>query len=457
MSGHEVYVPTRFLSYTTTEDGTLILHSSLTGALGAVPSYQADEVKAALKRTSRVDGPLIGVLNDLREGGFLIPEGTDESEIRHQLYLNKYRNDSLHLIIMPTEQCNFRCVYCYESFLRGTMSPEIVEGIKKYVASQENLKRLDVGWFGGEPLLAPSVVTKLTQHFYAYCLSQGIDFSASITTNGSLLTEELVESLVPYGVKYFQITLDGVEEEHDQRRVSIDGHDSFARIIKNLRYLKSTSYTFIVSLRHNFDPDGLTRLEEYIDMLKNEFGGDPRFTTMFEAIGTWGGANDDELTVCEGRAKTQSLMQAKRLAIEAGFHNSFELESLQPGGFVCYAANPRSFVIGADGKLYKCTVELDYHDRNIVGQLHPNGTMELNWQKMSLWVETNGMDDGKKCRTCFFSPSCYGAVCPKDWMDQGDCDCPGTKLAIGESLKLIQLETSLPKPIELSMFAKCTK
>lgn len=26
------------------------------------------------------------------------------------------RNDVLHLILLPTEQCNFRCTYCYEDF-----------------------------------------------------------------------------------------------------------------------------------------------------------------------------------------------------------------------------------------------------------------------------------------------------------------------------------------------------
>ncbi|PJJ00771.1 hypothetical protein BX264_1060 [Streptomyces sp. 2333.5] len=35
---------------------------------------------------------------------------------------------TLHLIILPTEQCNFRCTYCYEDFSVGRMGPETVQG-----------------------------------------------------------------------------------------------------------------------------------------------------------------------------------------------------------------------------------------------------------------------------------------------------------------------------------------
>ncbi|MFF7227919.1 hypothetical protein [Streptomyces sioyaensis] len=38
---------------------------------------------------------------------------------------------TLHLIILPTEQCNFRCTYCYEDFSVGRMGPETVQGVKR--------------------------------------------------------------------------------------------------------------------------------------------------------------------------------------------------------------------------------------------------------------------------------------------------------------------------------------
>lgn len=455
MSRH--YVPTKYLSYSTSETGSLVIYNTLNGAICAVPPGQAAYVKGALKRSARHRAPLEGILQDLSEGGFLIPEGTDENELRHLQYLRKYDDHSLRLIVMPTEACNFRCTYCYESFERGKMPPELREGIKRFVATQSRLEQFDLSWFGGEPLLAADVVVELTQHFHIYCQSHGIRFSSSLTTNGSLLTPDLAEQLLPYGLSFLQITLDGVEEEHDKRRVPIDGAPSFRRIMDNLRYLKSTSYPFVVSLRHNFDPEGLRRLEEFLQLLAQEFGGDPRFTTSFYAIGTWGGANDDRLEVCEQDSAYQAVMRARRLATEAGLRNTFVLESLQPNGVVCYAANPRSFVIGSDGQVYKCTVELDYHDRNIVGRLHPDGSMDLDWRKVALWCETNGLEEGKKCSTCFFSPSCYGAARPKDWMDSGDCHCPTEKVTIRETLQLIQLEATMPEADGVSAGLQCTR
>ena len=35
----------------------------------------------------------------------------------------------LHLILMPTEACNFRCTYCYEDFKLKRMAPAVLRGV----------------------------------------------------------------------------------------------------------------------------------------------------------------------------------------------------------------------------------------------------------------------------------------------------------------------------------------
>jgi uncharacterized protein len=443
LNGSGQYVPSRFISMSFDNDGSLIVHSSRTGAIGVVEPAQAEEARRALLKDGVVNAPLTGILHDLADGGMLVPKEMDEAQLAHSSYLERYNHSKLHLIILPTEQCNFRCVYCYESFLRGEMTPELRAAIRRFVLAQEDLSVLDIHYFGGEPFAAPDTVIELAEWFSAHCERRGIKLDSSATTNGSLLTPSVADRVIPLGVKRFQITLDGVAEDHNARRVGAQGEETFQAIIDNLRYLHSSDLDFKIMLRHNFDPDSLERLDDYLAMIKDEFGGDERFETHWEWIGKWGGPNDDDLLVCEGRTGVRAIADARRRAAKVGFRDATIIHELQPNSYPCYAANPRSFVVGSDGTLYKCTVELDYHERNKVGVLRPDGVMDLDWRRMALWCETDGMESGKKCTSCWFSPSCHGAICPKEWMEENDVFCAPAKQTIQESLLFAREQTAL--------------
>ncbi len=40
----------------------------------------------------------------------------------------------MELILYPTEQCNFRCTYCYENFDIGKMSESVQLSVKKLIS-----------------------------------------------------------------------------------------------------------------------------------------------------------------------------------------------------------------------------------------------------------------------------------------------------------------------------------
>jgi uncharacterized protein len=50
-------------------------------------------------------------------------------------------NKILRLIILPTENCNFRCAYCHEEFEIDRMSPNTVDGPKLFILN----RLIDVG------------------------------------------------------------------------------------------------------------------------------------------------------------------------------------------------------------------------------------------------------------------------------------------------------------------------
>ena len=114
-------------------------------------------------------------------------------------YYDKIYDKMLSLTIMPTELCNFRCRYCYEKFEKGKMQEDIYKGIVKYL--QKNLSSysgLDISWFGGEPLLALDIIEKMSTDIYELCKLLKKPYMAGMTTNGYLLTPEVVERLLKY-------------------------------------------------------------------------------------------------------------------------------------------------------------------------------------------------------------------------------------------------------------------
>ena len=50
--------------------------------------------------------------------------------------LNSLSNEKFQLIIFPTEQCNFRCVYCYEDFEIGKMPRWLVDATKVLIKNK---------------------------------------------------------------------------------------------------------------------------------------------------------------------------------------------------------------------------------------------------------------------------------------------------------------------------------
>ena len=54
------------------------------------------------------------LMNKLIQYGFFIDSGVDERLLLDDTLSSIINYPKLHLVIMPTEDCNFRCVYCYE-------------------------------------------------------------------------------------------------------------------------------------------------------------------------------------------------------------------------------------------------------------------------------------------------------------------------------------------------------
>jgi uncharacterized protein len=420
--------PSRFNVQATTTDGWLLLWNTYTGSMNGFKPEQREAVLGLISQKGTF-GSEDGITGYLTERGYLVPMDADElRRVQYAFGKENHRTDRLELILLPSEDCNFRCTYCYESFRRGTMRPEVREGIKKLVESRaKSLDQLTVGWFGGEPLYGMEAIDELAPFFAEISEREGIDYFSHMTTNAYLLTEEVVDRLLSWRITDFQITLDGLPEDHDRHRPRRDGGSTFQTIYDNLAKMAERDDEFSVVIRVNFAQSNVPGLEKFLDLLQARFRDDDRFTVSFHAVGRWGGDNDANLDVCgtgEAQAVRMKMKAAARslgLRVTSGWRPGAAL-----GTQVCYAVRPYNFIIGAHGDLMKCTVDLDKKDRNLVGKLLPDGTLDLDVDKMALWTEP-AFERDSGCQSCHMLPACQGVHCPQIRMDTKKAPCPSIR------------------------------
>ncbi|MEF2968168.1 radical SAM protein [Paenibacillus sp. M1] len=442
--------PSRFNAQSESDDGGLMLYNSYTGALASFGPEERSQVLEWLRPAAPIPEPAPPLYAGLIEQGFLVKGETDE--MRRALFLHQsiHAQDTMHLVLLVTEACNFRCNYCYEYFPRASMRQEVIEGLEAYVRDRaKSLNHLTISWHGGEPLLVPHIIERLSRSFMASCEQSGAGYSAEMSTNGYYLTRERFEQMLDLNVGRFMVTLDGEGETHDARRGLNGGGGTYRTIVDNLLSLKQVDRPFEINLRVNFDNSNLEAVAEFIPVLRDLFADDPRFKVYFRPVGCMGGENDLNLPVCDERTKDAKIWEFNEQAIQAGLTvSSFISDILLPTGAVCYAAKPNSLIVGSDGRLYKCSVALE-QDNNRLGWIHPDGTLDLDYDKLALWT-TSGEETDEKCQACFFRPACQGNHCPLYRMRTGQRPCSYEKRQIKRTLRTIWLQNERDDALEFA-------
>ena len=303
-------------------------------------------------------------------------------------------SDRLHLILMPTEKCNFRCVYCYEDFLQGKMPQSVWSGVYSLLDKRiEELKELEISWFGGEPLLNYNLIVKTSRYITDLLVQKNIkcNYRASMSTNGSLLTLKRLDELSAIGVKTFQISLDGTEKFHDNTRVKVNKTGSFFDIWNNLISFKDSDSDFEISLRIHVHQKNIADIEVLCDRLLKIFGDDDRFRVFFKAIEKLG-ANESGLSLM-GRSADDVISKFKRKIEGTTLH-------VEPSRYksYCYASHANSFVIRSNGDVAKCTVDFN-NPANKLGKLTSNGGLLVSNDLLRLWVQgiLEGGEHSAKC------------------------------------------------------------
>ena len=133
--------------------------------------------------------------------------------------------------------CNLRCGYCFADTGaygggRSLMSLETgKKAIDLLIRLSKHRKHIEIDFFGGEPLLNFEVCKALADYGHSEAKKHGKILKLTLTTNGVLLTDEIIEWANSHEMDAV-LSLDGRPEVHNRMRKFTDGKNSYQAVVE---------------------------------------------------------------------------------------------------------------------------------------------------------------------------------------------------------------------------------
>ncbi|HTG32235.1 MAG TPA: radical SAM protein [Thermoanaerobaculia bacterium] len=334
-------------------------------------------------------------------------------------------------IFMPTYDCNLRCSYCYQDHMRSdcsfkhllrTMGRPMIDRIfaamprieERHGLDPAARRRRNIGFFGGEPLLAAN--RPAIEHILGKAFELG-DVDLWAVTNGTEL-DAYRDLLGPAGIARLQITLDGPPEQHDARRVYADGSGSYERIARNLSMALELGTQ--VSVRLNVDRNNLGQLPAMADeIVARGWDRRPGFSAYTSPVRAGNGKTEARSTLSSwelDRALTAMREEHANMRVLARPDEGMRgrarrifaageevLPNLRPS--FC-GAHDRMYIFDPFGDIYACWERTG--DRDVrVGHVTPEGEVELQEDQLQIW-RGRTVASNPVCRRCRFALHCGG-------------------------------------------------
>lgn len=368
---------------------------------------------------------------ELIEAGIYYDEIIDENSIILDNYFGSVYDNKLNIVIMASTGCNFKCQYCYEMYENRSINDYFCVSFLKFLKKNiRKYKALNIEWFGGEPMLVGEKIYELSRKIKKICEQFGITYVASMTTNGYLLEKKIFEKLVEVNILNYQITIDGMEKEHNILRPLKSGDGTFKRIFDNLIDIKSIERHkyFNIIVRNNVNKKNINSCNEFITLYEKYFSDDKRFTLHQHPIMDWGGERIKDMK--EDLIKEDIIYLKNNIYAYSDILDSCE-------SMMCFASKKNAFVIDPELKVYKCSHYImnmkNPCKNNEIGFIDSNGKLIIDKKDELKWIFCI-IDD--ECKICKYYPYCLYKVCPcaglkkKNNCEENILKCIKEKLAL---------------------------
>jgi uncharacterized protein len=334
------------------------------------------------------------------------------------------------VVLNVTNQCNLACTYCYEysedkiTEPQGKpkyMTKDVAESaIEMLIRESSGRKSIHVTFFGGETLLNFPVMRSTVEFAKKKAEEVGKEIEFSLTTNATLLNEEIIKFLSDQRIGV-TVSIDGDKELNDKMRVFHDGRGSYEIIAPKIKQLLKGHRTNSIGARVTLT-SGVTNVSRIYRHLTTELG--------FDAVGFSPATASPDRLYSIGPQKMDNVlggfaelaMEYRDNAIEGrqhGFTNvSDTLKELHSGISKAYPCGAGLGLLGVStgGDIGLCHRFVD-SPVGKMGHLNEGG---IDHTARREFLSTHHIGARYDCHTCWARPVCSGGCYHEAFIHYGE-------------------------------------
>ena len=365
------------------EDGHYLIYLPLSKYAQILTQEQVNYLTDSVEKSEQAEDPAVTeVLANVKP--------TQESNV----YITEHIVTGIrNMMILPNNVCNFKCTYCYSAEGRSgkTVDSDKLKSAICYFLDSNRApgERLTISILGGgEPLLSWDLVKNSLDLAYSLAEKRGQKLPVSIVTNGSILTDEIVDYL-----RSHEISLS----------VSFD-------ILPEIQNLQRGHYETVVENINRFTNAGI----------------DLAFNTVITRENVW---RMDEMLL----AIVQNTPKVRKVSFKSLISNNYFdmakelgiwLTSPYFNNALCLSDRfcPGKFVVTSDGDISICHCVGSRKDRLyndfIFGHITGDGNVTIDEEKLDK-ILSHDHNRNERCKDCIAHWHCAGG-CYADNSTIGD-------------------------------------
>ncbi|MCV6598737.1 MAG: quinohemoprotein amine dehydrogenase maturation protein [Mangrovicoccus sp.] len=317
------------------------------------------------------------------------------------------------IVLNVNTGCNLACSYCYKEDLAVPSKGQkmafetAVKSVEMMLAENPDRDDYNVVFFGGEPLSNMPLIRQVVDWAEPWFAERGKGVNFSLTTNATLLTEELVDWLDSHRFG-LTVSMDGPKTLHDLNRKTVGGKGTYDAVAAKVRMLLARYSSRPVGARVTLTA-GVTQIYEIWDHLKNDLGfAEVGFSPVTSGEMDAFNLNGEELLeVFEGMKSLGRLYLTEALEGRSiGFSNMHQLmQDLYEGrskALPC-GAGVGMLAVNHDGALNLC-------HRFTGSEMDEFGTVDdgIKRKELAGFIKSRSDRTEKGCATCRIRNLCAG-------------------------------------------------